>query len=143
MEAAPKDSADPGLKTKRQRWEKKYVLAAEIEKWTGERTIHEVGEILDRERVANSPILNVQQVCDDPHLNAVGFFRRLEHPTEGTLVTLRPPSRWSRTPPEVRRAPPRLGEHSSELLAEAGYSGAEIAELVAAGVTLAPSHGGG
>ncbi|HNH96108.1 MAG TPA: hypothetical protein PLY51_11125, partial [Microthrixaceae bacterium] len=45
-------------------------------------------------------------LLEDPHLKAVGFFQRLEHPTEGTLVTLRPPSRWSRTPPEVRLPPP-------------------------------------
>lgn len=99
--------------------------------------------LLGEADVPAGPLHTLESLLDDPHLNAVGFFQRLEHSTEGTLVTLRPPSRWSHTPPEVRRAPPRLGEHSSELLAEAGYSGAEIAELVASGVTLAPSHGGG
>lgn len=99
--------------------------------------------LLGEADVPAGPLHTLESLLEDPHLNAVGFFQRLEHPTEGTLVTLRPPSRWSRTPAEVRLPPPRLGEHSAELLAQSGYSEADIDALVAAGVTVAPRSGGG
>lgn len=134
---------DPRFTTLQARTEHSREVYAWLDATFRTRTTGQWLALLGEADVPAGPLHTLESLLDDPHLNAVGFFQRLEHPTEGTLVTLRPPSRWSRTPPEVRRAPPQLGEHSSELLAEAGYSGAEIAELVAAGVTLAPSHGGG
>lgn len=85
--------------------------------------------------VPAGPLHSLESLLEDPHLKAVGFFERHDHPTEGPVVSLRPPARWSRTPPAVRRLPPRLGEHSAEVLREAGYSQEELAALVAAGVT--------
>lgn len=134
---------DPRFATLQARTEHSREVYAWLDATFRTRTTEQWLALLGEADVPAGPLHTLESLLEDTHLKAVGFFQRLEHPTEGTLVTLRPPSRWSRTPPEVRRAPPRLGEHSSELLAEAGYSGAEIAELVAAGVTLAPSHGGG
>ena len=134
---------DPRFTTLQARTEHSREVYAWLDATFRTRTTGQWLALLGEADVPAGPLHTLESLLDDPHLNAVGFFQRLEHPTEGTLVTLRPPSRWSRTPPKVRRAPPQLGEHSSELLAEAGYLGAEIAELVAAGVTLAPSHGGG
>jgi len=134
---------DPRFATLQARTEHSREVYAWLDATFRTRTTGQWLALLGEADVPAGPLHTLESLLDDPHLNAVGFFQRLEHSTEGTLVTLRPPSRWSHTPPEVRRAPPRLGEHSSELLAEAGYSGAEIAELVASGVTLAPSQGGG
>jgi hypothetical protein len=58
---------------------------------------------------------------------------------------MRAPTTWSETPPTFQRLAPRLGEHSEEVLLEAGFSPAEVASLVESGVTLldpdhAPSH---
>lgn len=139
----PERMQDPRFASLQARTEHSREVYAWLDATFRTRTTAQWLSLLGEADVPAGPMHTLESLLEDPHLNAVGFFQRLEHPTEGTLVTLRPPSRWSRTPPEVRRAPPRLGEHSSELLAEAGYSGAEIAELVAAGVTLAPSHGGG
>ena len=139
----PELMQDPRFASLQARTEHSREVYAWLDATFRTRTTGQWLALLGEADVPAGPLHTLESLLDDPHLNAVGFFKRLEHPTEGTLVTLRPPSRWSHTPPEVRRAPPRLGEHSSELLAEAGYSGAEIAELVASGVTLAPSHGGG
>ncbi|NUZ07452.1 CaiB/BaiF CoA transferase family protein [Piscinibacter koreensis] len=139
----PELMQDPRFASLQARTEHSREVYAWLDATFRTRTTGQWLALLGEADVPAGPLHTLESLLDDPHLNAVGFFQRLEHPTEGTLVTLRPPSRWSHTPPEVRRAPPRLGEHSSELLAEAGYSGAEIAELVASGVTLAPSHGGG
>ncbi len=53
---------------------------------------------------------------DDPHLTAVGLFDTAEHPTEGTLTNCRFPVTFSRTPADVRRLAPNLGEHGAQVL---------------------------
>jgi crotonobetainyl-CoA:carnitine CoA-transferase CaiB-like acyl-CoA transferase len=53
---------------------------------------------------------------------------------------MRAPDRWSGTPPGALRPAPRLGEHSVEILGEAGYTAAEIDALIAAGVTKTPAR---
>ncbi|MGH8629872.1 MAG: CoA transferase, partial [Burkholderiales bacterium] len=56
-------------------------------------------------------------------------------PSEGVVRGMRTPTGWSGSSPGPQRPAPRLGEHSSEVLHEAGYSDAEIAELARLGVT--------
>jgi len=72
-------------------------------------------------------------------LNASGFWRLVDHPTEGKLRMTDPPTRFSKTPSTVRRLQPLLGEHSAEILAEAGYSESEIEALFGAKVTKQPA----
>ncbi|MDM0032581.1 CoA transferase [Variovorax sp. J22P271] len=80
-----------------------------------------------------------QSLLDDPHLRAVGFFRQVDHPSEGRLRTPAPIGRYGETPAALRRPAPRIGEHSVELLREAGYDAGEIAALLANGTTLQPT----
>jgi crotonobetainyl-CoA:carnitine CoA-transferase CaiB-like acyl-CoA transferase len=83
----------------------------------------------------------VDDVIDDPHLGESGFFVMTDHPTEGRLRMMATPSAWSRTPPDALRPAPRLGEHSVEILREAGYADAEIEAMIASGVTRTPVAG--
>jgi len=54
----------------------------------------------------------------DPHLEAVGFFRIEQHPTEGPIRTMPALGRWSDSPPEQRHAAPTLGQHTAQVMAE-------------------------
>ena len=65
----------------------------------------------------------------DPYLTETGFFGLAEHPTEGRVRVPAIPARFSASPPSVRRLWPRLGEHTGEVLGEAGYDTAAIAEI--------------
>ena len=128
-------ATDPKYRTKRQRWEKKYILAEEIEEWAGHYTVKELGEILDRERVANSPILNIQQVADDPHLNARGYFVEIEHPIIGKAKIPGIPFQLSETPGEVERPSPLVGEHNELILGKyLGIGREEVKKLKEEGV---------
>jgi crotonobetainyl-CoA:carnitine CoA-transferase CaiB-like acyl-CoA transferase len=99
------------------------------------RTTGEWLRLLDKADVPAMPMLSVDELVEDRHLASTGFFRIVEHPSEGPLRLLSDGSRWSVTPPAIRRPAPRLGEHSADVLASVGYSSEEIAALAAADVT--------
>jgi formyl-CoA transferase len=80
------------------------------------------------------PMHDLQSVLTDPHLLATGFFAQVEHPSEGTIRSMQMPMRWSDTPAAPERLAPRHGEHSVEVLLQAGVAAAEIDALIAAGV---------
>ena len=77
-------------------------------------------------------------MIDDPHLDAIGFFKRMTHPTEGELVVPDVPVRFARTPASIDRLPPRLGEHGREILHEAGLAADEVDALAATGGVVLP-----
>jgi crotonobetainyl-CoA:carnitine CoA-transferase CaiB-like acyl-CoA transferase len=77
------------------------------------------------------PVLRLGDLKDDPHVVAVGLMETAEHPTEGTYRQVRSPLRFSATPYVLRRHAPRVGEHTREVLLEAGLSGQEVDALVA------------
>ena len=79
---------------------------------------------------------SVEDAVHDRHLTQTGFFVTERHPSEGELRAMRTPTHWSETQPQAPRPAPRLGEHSAEVLREAGYSDAEIAELARKRVTV-------
>jgi crotonobetainyl-CoA:carnitine CoA-transferase CaiB-like acyl-CoA transferase len=81
------------------------------------------------------PLNSLEDLMNDPHLNATGFFSTIEHPSEGRLRSMAVPSRWSESSPGEPRPAPRLGEHSVEILREAGYTDVEVDALIANAVT--------
>ena len=83
---------------------------------------------------------SLESLMDDPHLEAVGYFKTVQHASEGAVVSMAIPGRWSESRPEVRRDAPRLGEHTAQILAEAGYGEEQLSRLQAAGaIVMAPT----
>jgi len=105
----------PEYATKGLRWARKWEMQKEIEEITVQYTVKEVGEMMDRERVANAPILNIQQVVEDPHLNERGYFVEVEHPIIGKAKIPGFAFKMSETPGKIDRPSPLVGEHNEEV----------------------------
>jgi crotonobetainyl-CoA:carnitine CoA-transferase CaiB-like acyl-CoA transferase len=86
-------------------------------------------ERLTAAQVPCGPVLTRAQVMHHPQLEALGLVVETEHGKAGRLRQARAAARFSKTPTEFRRGAPALGEHTQEVLAELGYSPAEIEAL--------------
>jgi crotonobetainyl-CoA:carnitine CoA-transferase CaiB-like acyl-CoA transferase len=95
-------------------------------------------QFFDEADIPHAPLHDPDSLIDDPHLTAVGLIQSVEHPSEGTLRVAGPAATWSKSPPSIRKYPPRLGEHGEEILREAGYTGDEIAALEVEGALIEP-----
>ncbi|WPB55872.1 CoA transferase [Xylophilus sp. GOD-11R] len=133
----PDLAAEPRYATatsRSQNYETLYATLGEI--ISGNTTAHwlkHCGEL----SIPVAPVNSLDDLFSDPHLEAVGTFFTAEHPTLGKITQVKPPVNFSATPSEVRTLAPRLGQHSQEILSDAGFTPEEIAVLVAAGATAA------
>ncbi|MEM9965162.1 MAG: CoA transferase [Asticcacaulis sp.] len=80
------------------------------------------------------PVYGYEELVNDPQIAHNGTFVEYDHPTEGRVKTPGFPIKFSKTPSKIERGAPLVGEHSREILREAGKSDAEIEALIAAGV---------
>ncbi len=92
--------------------------------------------LLREREIPAARLSSLDDVMADPQLNASGFFKRATHPTEGEILYTDLPVRFSDTAIAPARLQPRLGEHSIEVLREAGLGDNEIEALIASGATI-------
>lgn len=128
-------AADPRFKdhaTRIAHSEEVYGLLAKI---VATRSTADWERALAKAGIPVQAVLSKEDLLTNEQLLATGFWRFADHPTEGRIRMTDPPARFSASPSAIRRLQPRLGEHSAEILAEAGYSEGEIADMFAAGVS--------
>ena len=107
---------------------------------TPDRTTAEWVELCDEQEIPCMPIIDLDELLEDEHLNAVGMFEKHQHPTEGETLLVRAPVNYAKTPNSIRSHAPRFGEHGAEVLSELGYDEGSIAELMEGGAVLTDSQ---
>ncbi len=85
------------------------------------------------------PVYGYTDLVDDPQIRHNGTFVTYDHPTEGRVKVPGFPYKFSATPPRIDRGAPLTGQHSREILAEAGLGQEEIEELFASGTVTETS----
>ena len=137
---------DPRFKTLGTRLRHIEILYGEVGAVAVTRTNAEWLADLDRLNIPAMSVNSLESLLHDPHLEAVGFWQTVDHPTEGRMRLPGLPATYGKTPGAIRRLPPRLGEHSAEVLREIGLGEDEVAALLASGATRAavtpPAAGG-
>ena len=129
----PELAADPRFATNGKRVENRAELTRLLSEVFAKRSKREWLELLEAAGVPNGPINDIAQVFEEPQVKARGVRIELEHPAAGAVPMVASPMRFSATPPDYKRAPPVLGQHTAEVLREVlGKSEAEIEKLRAA-----------
>lgn len=129
-------ASDPSIADPVERSRRFEELYQVIEAAMPARSTDEWIEVLIAEDILFSKVNMPADLFGDPHLCAMNMFPVEEHPTEGTLRLLGFPIQFSETQPELRQLPPKLGQHTRDVLGELGFSAADITTMQEAGQIL-------
>lgn len=120
--------------TPRERYEHREEIHACLESVLIQRPSAEWLALFEAEDIWCGPVNTYDQVFTDPQVSHNEMVVEYEHPVAGKIKVTGIPVKLSKTPGQIRRPPPLLGEHTDEILAESGYTQEEIAEFRAAGI---------
>jgi crotonobetainyl-CoA:carnitine CoA-transferase CaiB-like acyl-CoA transferase len=125
---------DPRFATRRERYHNRGVLYPLLAEIFQTRTTAEWVEMLGDAEVICAPINSLAEAVAEPQLRHRGMTLEVPHPLAGKVQLIRNPVRMSETPLDHYVAPPTIGQHTDEVLAELGVSETAAAELRQAGI---------
>ncbi|MHA1107614.1 MAG: CaiB/BaiF CoA transferase family protein [Alphaproteobacteria bacterium] len=126
--------ADPRFRTNADRVRNRDEVNDIVAAWVGQRDRDEVLAIFSEAGITGAPVYDVRDIINDPHLQAREILIELTDGETGTVPHHNIHPRLSGTPGTFRLPAPKLGQHTDELLAQAGYDADEIAALRTGGV---------
>jgi crotonobetainyl-CoA:carnitine CoA-transferase CaiB-like acyl-CoA transferase len=121
---------DPKFKSHEERERNNVELIEIIESIISKQTYAEIEEAIEKAgEVIYGRIQTPLEVANDPQAEANGFFTEVEHPSGRKIKLIPAPARFSETPGSIKSAAPEIGQHTEEVLLDAGYSWKEMIEL--------------
>ena len=121
---------DDRFKTDISRGDNGEIISERLATWCAERTSQEVLNEMEQARIPAGPVLSPQQVLEDPHIAEKGLFEPVTYPgLDRPAPLMKPPVELSATPGTIRTRPPKLGEHTNEIMLELGFNHDQIRDL--------------
>ena len=111
-------------------------LETELELTLTTKTSSKWLEVLEKSGVPAGPILNISEVWNDPQIEARNMKVTLDHPTAGKITNIGLAAKLYSTPGRITKPAPLLGEHTREILVDAGYSKKNIEDLIDSGAAV-------
>ena len=139
LAGCPEVMQDERFATYEARTENVDDLYGEMSRAAGSKTTEEWLDLLDKANIPAMRVNRLQDLPDDPHLKATGFFGHADHPSEGAYRPMAHPVKFTDSPTDLKYHAPRLGEHSRAILENLGYSKEEIQALVENGTIGIPN----
>lgn len=127
---APHLAEDPRFRENSGRMQHLRELEEELSRYFKKRPVAEWLEVLERAGLPCGPVNTMREALEDPHTKARAMVVSVPHPTLGSVQTLGLPVKFSKTPGGPRAGAPLLGQHTVDILREAGFSSTQVEQLV-------------
>ena len=127
-------NTDPCFATNEERIKRREEVDRIVGGWMAERNRDELLEIFERDGITAAPLYSIEDIVQDRHFIDREIFVEVPDRELGSVPTHTPLPRLSATPGQLRRPAPAVGEHSREILSEAGYDAAAIDAMLETGL---------